>query len=75
MSKQKFPIEESNMDAVKIYINQQFAHLSWWPAEEPAKAKEEFERLSNSPEAIAGWCEKWLDDGQWRKLNNATKKT
>ncbi len=73
MSKQKFPIDETNTDAVKIYLKQRFAQLSWWPAEQPAKAKEEFDSLNNSPEALAAWCEKWLDAGQWRQLENAIK--
>ena len=75
MYKQKFTIEESNMDAVKVYIKQQFAHLSWWPAEEPTKAIEEFDSLDDSLEALVGWCDKWLDLGQWRKLKNAIQKT
>ena len=71
MSMQKFPIDESNMEAIKKHISQQFGQLSWWPAEQPLKAKEEFESLQDNPEALLGWCEKWLDDGQWRQLKRA----
>jgi hypothetical protein len=73
MSKQTFPIDEGNMEAVKSHIRQQFDKLSWWPAEEPSKAKEEFECLRDAPESLLGWCEKWLDGGQWRKLKKAIK--
>jgi len=71
MSKQTFPIDHSNMDAVKIHIRQQFDQLSWWPAAAPLEAKAEFESQCETPTALAQWCEKWLDGGQWKKLKSA----
>ena len=73
MSKQTFDIDNSNIEAVKDYIRHQFTQLSWWPAEQPWKAKEEFESLDDNPKALASWCEKWLDGGQWSKLKKAIK--
>jgi hypothetical protein len=56
---------------VKAYLQRQFNQLSWWPTEQPWKAKEEFEVMHNTPERLTAWCEKWLDGGEWRKLKKA----
>lgn len=73
MSKPTFKIDDANMEAVKTYIRLQFSNLSWWPGEEPLQAKEEFDCLQNNSNALIGWCEKWLDSGQWRQLKIAMK--
>jgi hypothetical protein len=75
MIKRSFTIDASNSEQVKAYIRQQFATLSWWPTEEPARAKTEFEAMSSQPEQVAEWCAKWLNGGQWRQLENALRKT
>jgi hypothetical protein len=73
MSRQTFPINSSNLTAIKAYIRQQFDRLSWWPTQGTLQAKEEFERLPDTPEALVEWCEKWLDGGQWRQLKIAVQ--
>jgi hypothetical protein len=74
MSKQAFSIDSANLAAARSYIRQQFAQKSWWPTQGPQQAKEEFERLPETPEALAVWCEKWLDGGQRRQLRIAVQK-
>ncbi len=73
MSKQTFPIDDTNMKAVKSHIKKQFTQLSWWPAEQPLTAKEEFDTLPEDAKSLVAWCEKWLDSGQWRQLKIALK--
>jgi hypothetical protein len=75
MIKRSFAIDASNSEQVRAYIRQQFATRSWWPAEEPARAKAEFEAMQSQPERLAEWCGKWLNGGQWRQLENALRKT
>jgi hypothetical protein len=75
MPKQSFAIDASNWEAVKAYIQEQFRTLSWWPTEEPDRAKEEFEAMQSNPDRLAEWCEKWLNGGQWRQLENAVRKS
>lgn len=70
-----FAIDASNSERVKAYILRQFATRSWWPAEEPARAKAEFEAARSDPGRLAAWCGKWLDGGQWRLLGNALRRT
>jgi hypothetical protein len=74
MTQRSFVIGPSNAEYVKAHIRQQFATLSWWPTEEPARAKAEFEAMQSSPERLAEWCETWLNGGQWRQLENAVRK-
>lgn len=71
MSRPAFNIDAANQAAVRAYIRQQFERLSWWPTQGPLQAKEEFEQLPDSPDALTRWCEKWLDGGQWRQLKIA----
>jgi len=71
ISKRSFPIDPSNRQLVSDYIRQQFDQRSWWPAEGPAQAKDEFERMQSSAETLTDWCDKWLDGGQWRQLKAA----
>lgn len=73
MSRASFPIDAANLDAARAYIRQQFERLSWWPTQEPHQAREEFEQLPDTPEALVRWCEKWLDGGQWRQLKIAVQ--
>jgi hypothetical protein len=72
MSKKTFPISTDNQSDIRKYIVRQFTNLSWWPAEGPLQAREEFEALDpDSPEALENWCQHWLDGGQWRQLRVA----
>jgi hypothetical protein len=75
MPKPTFPIEAANLEVVKAYLQRQFNQLSWWPTEQPWKAKEEFEVMHNTPERLTAWYEKWLDGGEWRKLKEAIQKS
>jgi hypothetical protein len=75
MAKHSFPIEASNLEAARSYILEQFDTKSWWPTQGPLQAKEEFEQLPATPEALLAWGEKWLDGSQWRQLKNAVEDT
>ncbi|CAL1238958.1 hypothetical protein [Candidatus Methylocalor cossyra] len=61
-------IDAAQVERIQAYVRRQFASLSWWPTEEPLRARQEFEAVGNSPEALAAWCEKWLNAGQRRQL-------
>lgn len=55
------------------HIQQQFAAHSWWPKAPPAQAQHEFTLMQQDPVALTRWCEKWLDSGQQRQLQQALK--
>lgn len=74
MTKKKFPIDDSNIQAVCAHINKEFEAKSWWPGEGPWLAKEEFEQMHHSPELLEDWCDKWLDSSQWRQLKIAVNR-
>lgn len=74
MTQRTFAIGTANAEHVKAHIRRQFETLSWWPTEEPARAKAEFEAMQSSPERLAEWCEAWLNGGQWRQLEAAVRK-
>ena len=69
-----FSIDEKNIGKVRDHIGRNFAQKSWWPAEGPLQAKEEFERAQHSPQDLSSWCAKWLDGSQLRQLKNAMDK-
>jgi hypothetical protein len=71
MTKSALPIDAGNLAAVRAHIRQEFAEKSWWPAEGPLQAKEEFDAAQESPEALSAWCAKWLDGSQRRQLQIA----
>lgn len=67
------PIDAANQAFLRAYILRQFSTLSWWPAEGPLQAREAFDALDDSPEALASWCQTWLDGGQWRQMRAALR--
>lgn len=74
MSKDYFPINESNLSCVLNHIRDEFQSKSWWPGEGPMQASEEFELVGEDHEKLTEWCEKWLDSSQWRKLQKVVEK-
>lgn len=74
MAKNTFPIHDENQQAIRDYILKQFTYLSWWPAEGPLQAREAFDALDDSAEALEHWCKQWLDGGQWRLLRVALER-
>jgi hypothetical protein len=67
----KLHINDTNLSAANKYIATQLESKSWWPKEQPHLASEEFASAQSSPVLLNAWCEKWLDSGQVRLLNNA----
>lgn len=61
-------ISDSNLQIASDYILQQFDRHSWWPKAQPGLAKQEFNLMHGSSEALNVWCTRWLDSGQLRKL-------
>lgn len=68
MISNKINLTESDLPKARNYIAQQFAAHSWWPAEQAGKAKQEFDLMKGSATALNIWCERWLDDGQCKKM-------
>lgn len=71
MAKNTFPIDSDNQQVIRDYILRQFKTQSWWPTEGPLQAREEFDALDDSADALHAWCDKWLNGGQWRQLKVA----
>lgn len=74
MTGKKLPIDAQNIGVVRGHIRREFAEKSWWPAEGPLQAKEEFERAEQNPQDLAEWCANWLSGSQWRELKRAVEK-
>ncbi|WP_143735199.1 hypothetical protein [Methylocaldum sp. 14B] len=70
MTTRHLQIDADTFEAAKAHIQQQFDTLSWWPKEGPDQAKQEYKIMSSNPAQLAYWCEKWLNGGQWRQLEN-----
>jgi hypothetical protein len=68
MNSKKINLKESDLPKARDYIAKQFAAHSWWPSEQPVKAQREFDLMKGSATALNVWCERWLDDGQCKKL-------
>ncbi len=61
-------ITDENRQSACDYIQSQFDAHSWWPKAQPGKAKQEFNLMNQSAAALNVWCERWLDQGQLKKL-------
>jgi hypothetical protein len=70
MTSKKIDLTEADLPKACNYIAEQFAAHSWWPTEQPGEAKREFELMKGSVTALNVWCERWLDEGQCRKMEN-----
>jgi hypothetical protein len=70
MTSKKIDLTEADLPKACNYIAAQFAAHSWWPKEQPGEAKREFELMKDSATALNVWCERWLDEGQCRKMEN-----
>lgn len=66
-------INPTDLERAQSYINRQFETRSWWPKEQPEQAKHEFKLMQNDAAALGVWCDKWLDAGQCRKLEQSIK--
>ncbi|MCF6203628.1 MAG: hypothetical protein L3J59_08160 [Methylococcaceae bacterium] len=67
-------VTESNLQQASDYLQKQFNLKSWWPKAQPGLAKREFLLMNGSAIALNVWCERWLDAGQYRKLDKAIKR-
>ncbi len=67
----KFKLDETTIQRAREHLRRQMETQSWWPREQPQVAMEEFLHLQETPESLQAWCEKWLDSGQWRQLQQA----
>ncbi|CAI8764015.1 hypothetical protein [Methylocaldum szegediense] len=74
MTTRHFQIDWDTYEAAKAHIQQQFDTHSWWPTEEPEKAKQEYRIMNTNPAQLAYWCEKWLNGAQWRQLEIEVRK-
>lgn len=68
MNSKKINLTEADLSKARNYIAGQFAAHSWWPAEQPGVAKREFDLMKGSATALNVWCERWLDEGQCKKM-------
>lgn len=73
MNAKKINLKEADLPKACNYILKQFEAHSWWPTEQPGKAKREFELMKGSAIALNVWCERWLDDGQCKKLEKEVR--
>ncbi len=68
MTSKSINITKDELPKACDYIAKQFAIHSWWPCEQPGEAKREFDLMKGSTTALNVWCERWLDVGQYKKL-------
>lgn len=66
-------LEESDLQAACNYIQRQMDAHSWWPKEAPGEAREQFELMRGTAHALNVWCDRWLDEGQCKKLEESIK--
>jgi hypothetical protein len=64
-------INPADLNAAQHYIQSQFDSRSWWPKEQPEQARHEFNLMQHDAAALSIWCDKWLDEGQCKKLERA----
>lgn len=68
MNSKKIGLTETNVSKARNYIAKQFAAHSWWPTEQPGRAKQEFDLMKGSATALNVWCERWLDAAQCKDV-------
>ncbi len=66
-------ITDSELEAACRYIRDQMELHSWWPKAAPADAKREFDLMCGTAMSLNIWCDRWLDEGQCKKLENAVR--
>ncbi len=68
-------VTDDSLQVACKYLQKQFEIKSWWPREQPRLAEREFLLMKGSAGALNLWCERWLDAGQCRKLENIIKQS
>lgn len=66
-------LTDSELDIACHYIRTQMETHSWWPKEAPGEAKREFELMRGTAMSLNVWCDRWLDEGQCRKLEKIVR--
>ena len=66
-------LSDPEVDAACHYIRRQMETHSWWPKAQPGEAKREFELMCGTALSLNIWCERWLDEGQCKALENCLR--
>lgn len=66
-------LTDSELDAARRYIRGQMEIYSWWPKGAPGEAKREFELMCGTATSLNIWCDRWLDEGQLKKLEKSVR--
>ncbi len=66
-------LNEQELEPACRYIERNFDYHSWWPKEAPGEARAQFELMKGSALALNQWCDRWLDEGQCRKLEKSIR--
>lgn len=66
-------LTENELEAACSYIERQMDTRSWWPKEQPGEAQREYELMKDTALALNVWCDRWLDEGQCKKLEKAVR--
>jgi len=66
-------LKDSEVDPACHYIRRHLDTYSWWPKEQPGEARREFELMNGTALSLNVWCDRWLDAGQYRKLEKSVR--
>ncbi|NOU20907.1 MAG: hypothetical protein HOO93_03810 [Methyloglobulus sp.] len=66
-------LQDSEVDVACHYIRRQMDAHSWWPKAQPREAQREFELMCGTALSLNVWCDRWLDEGQCKKLEKSVR--
>jgi hypothetical protein len=70
MNTPKYPITEADFPLARDDLQRKLTRQPWWWVDHEQAEKEWF-TAKNDRHRLQHWCERWLDEGQWRLLQKA----
>lgn len=71
MARPRYTLSEDDLPAAKAYVQRKLATQPDWL--DNLQAEEEWAQVKRDPLTLGHWCERWLNEAQWRQLKAALR--
>jgi hypothetical protein len=71
MTQPRYCLSQDDLTAVRAYLQRKLATQPFWL--DNLQAEGEWDQAKRDPLTLQHWCERWLDEDQWRALKAAVR--
>ncbi len=71
MARPRYTLSEGDYPAARAYVQRKLATQPYWL--DNLQGEDEWAQVKRDPLTLWQWCERWLDEEQWRQLKAALR--